>query len=105
MQLPWGAERDFTNYWAMAFWDGANFQHDAPMKGPLELARQARAAGAEVIFLTGRTEENRDDTIAQLKAFGLDGVDRSTVVSKPQRWMRTADFKTAWFARSAAQGN
>jgi phosphoglycolate phosphatase-like HAD superfamily hydrolase len=104
MELSWQAERDFTNYWGMAFWDGANYQHDAPMKGPLEVARAARAAGAEVIFLTGRTEQTRDFTIAQLKAFGLDGVDQHTVVSKPQRWMRTPEFKTAWFERSAAQG-
>jgi phosphoglycolate phosphatase-like HAD superfamily hydrolase len=94
--VPFHLIGDFTNFWSQAFWDGANFKHDAPMKQTIDIAKAARAAGAELVFLTGRLQASAKNTVEQLKGFGLAG----TLVAKPQRWMRTAEFKTAWFQRS-----
>jgi hypothetical protein len=105
MQLPWAAEKDFTAYWNQGFWDGANFQFDQPIPEMIELAKQARAAGAEVIYLTGRIANRERFTIDQLEKFGLPDVDASHVASKPDLGARTVQFKTDWLRQSAEEGN
>ena len=101
--LPWAAEQAFAKHWEVAFWDGANFVHDAPLPEVVALAKQAKTLGAEVVFLTGRIQDREDATIAQLKRFGLDASHRS-VVSKPSLATRTVPFKAQWLAKSIAEG-
>lgn len=101
--LPWAAERAFSEHWETAFWDGANFVHDAPIADIVALARQAKEAGADVVFLTGRTQDRETATIAQLKRFGLDASHR-TVVSKPDLGTRTVPFKAQWLEKSVDEG-
>jgi hypothetical protein len=94
--VPFHLIGDFTNFWSVAFWDGANFKNDTPVKSTVDVAKAARDAGAELVFLTGRLKASEKSTISQLRTYGLAG----TLVSKPDRWMRTPEFKTAWFQRS-----
>jgi hypothetical protein len=94
--VPFHLIGDLTNFWSMAFWDGGNFKFDTPVKPVVEIAKAARDAGAELVFLTGRLKASAKSTVDQLRGFGLAG----TLVSKPDRWMRTPEFKTAWFQRS-----
>lgn len=101
--LPWAAEQAFAKHWEVAFWDGANFVHDAPISEVVALAKQAKALGAEVVFLTGRVQDREHATIAQLKRFGLDANHR-TVVSKPNLGTRTVPFKAEWLANSVTDG-
>lgn len=103
MGLPGPVETAFAEHWEKAFWDGANFVHDAPMAGIVELVKQAKAAGADVVFLTGRNQDLESATIAQLKRFGLDATE-ANVVSKPPH-VRTVPFKASWLEQSAAEGN
>lgn len=105
MGLPDEVVTKFQAHWDVEFWKGERFVHDTPIGPTVELAKKARAAGAEVIFLTGRVEELEGATIAQLQRFGLSGVDGSTVVSKADLSVRTAAFKTQWLTESAEAGH
>jgi hypothetical protein len=101
--LPWKAEKAFDEHWQTAFWDGANFTLDDPMPEIVALAKQAKAAGAEVVYLTGRIADRGPATIAQLKRFGLDA-DEKNVFCKPDLQTRTVPFKANWLKESAADG-
>ena len=103
MDLPLDVINAFETHWNEAFWDGANFVHDAPMESMVQLARQASAAGAQVVFLTGRLQSLEKDTIAQLKRFGLDA-NASLVMSKPSLDTRTAAYKAEVLARWQSEG-
>lgn len=103
LQLPWAAEKAFSEHWSVAFWDGANFVHDAPIPSIVALAKEAKAAGAEVMYLTGRVQDREAATIAQLQRFGLEASSRS-VVSKPDLSTRTVPFKAQWLEKSVADG-
>jgi phosphoglycolate phosphatase-like HAD superfamily hydrolase len=95
----------FAAHWDTEFWKPERFAADTPIAPMVKLAQAARAAGAQVIFLTGRVEALEGATIAQLRRFGLQGVDAQTVVSKADLSVRTAAFKTQWLQESAAQGH
>ncbi len=101
--LPWAAEKAFAEHWETAFWDGANFVHDAPIPDIVALAKQAKELGADVVYLTGRVQDRETYTIAQLKRFGLEASHKS-VVSKPNLKTRTVPFKAEWLAKSVADG-
>lgn len=103
--LPDDVVAKFQAHWEVEFWKGSAFVHDTPIAPMVELAKRARAAGAEVVYLTGRVEALESATIAQLRRFGLEGVDAKTVVSKPELTVRTAPFKTEWLQRSAEAGH
>lgn len=105
MGLPDEVVTAFQAHWDVEFWKGERFVHDTPIGPTVELAKKARAAGAEVIFLTGRIDALEGATIAQLRRFGLEGVDANSVVSKPDLSVRTAPFKTQWLTQSAAEGH
>jgi hypothetical protein len=103
LNLPWEAEKAFDAHWQTAFWDGASFVHDAPIPAVVELAKQAKAAGADVIFLTGRIQSRETATIDQLKRFGLEANHRN-VVSKPDLNTRTVPFKAQWIEQTLGSG-
>ncbi len=103
LNLPWAAEKAFVDHWSVAFWDGASFVHDQPIAEMVELAKAARAAGAELVYLTGRWEDREPHTIEQLKRFGLPA-DPECVVSKPGPSTLTVPFKAAWLEQSRDEG-
>jgi len=68
----------------------------------VELAKQAKAAGAEVVYLTGRIADRKDATVAELKKFGLPDADN--VACKPDLGTRTVPFKAQWLQQSRDDG-
>lgn len=85
--------RRFQRFWERFFWDTRHFKHDRRIGITGQLVRQARAAGAEVFYLTGRVEELRCGTVAQLRRLGLPDADREHVVCKPRLGTPTGPFK------------
>jgi len=105
LNLPADAAAAFQTHWDVEFWKGASFAHETPIAPMVSLAKQAKAAGAEVIFLTGRIDALESATIAQLQRFGLKDVNADTVVSKADVSVRTGPFKTQWLQQSEASGH
>ncbi len=83
----------FQRFWAAFFFDGANFQYDEPLSSSIEWALAAKAAGAEIIYLTGREHRKESETRAQLEAAGLPDTDARSVISKPSSAKSTPDYK------------
>ncbi len=81
----------FQKFWRGFFWNGKNFKHDAPMAQTMDIARRAKAAGAEVFYLTGRVDRFQKGTIKQLKQLGLPDADKEHVICKPSTLCRLPD--------------
>ena len=81
--------------WDREFWDPANLVHDGLMPS-IELVKEAQERGAQVVFLTGRTEDHgfREPTRAQLARAGIDVPDERLLL-KPSIEARTAPYKLA----------
>lgn len=103
MRLPRVVAEAFDRHWNVEFWKGESFKHDTPIAPMVQLVKRAKAAGAEVVFLTGRIEALEEATVKQLRRFGLEA-DRNSVVSKADLSVRTAPFKTQWLEESAKAG-
>lgn len=71
--------------------------YDLPMTEMIELAKAARAAGAEVDSLTGRTDDGRPGTLAELQRMGLPDADDAHLTMKPDLDTPTADDKAQKF--------
>lgn len=89
----------FHAHWDRFFWRPQNFRFDRPIRQTVQLTRQAKAAGAEVFYLTGRIESLKPTTLAQLRRLGLPDADGAHVLCKPSMGLDTAAFK-----RKAVQG-
>lgn len=103
--LPDDVAAAFQAHWDVEFWKPERFVHDTPIGSMVDLAKKAQAAGAEVIYLTGRVANLEEATIAQLTRFGLKQVNGETVVTKADVSVRTAPFKTQWLDESAKSGH
>ncbi len=101
--LPESVVRAFDAYWDVGFWKAESLVHDQPMKEIVELAKKADAAGARVLYLTGRVQAVERGTLAQLRRFGLPDVNATNVISKPSLRHYTPAFKAerldAWMKR------
>lgn len=87
-----------------AEWDAWVARGEAPAIAPvLELFRAARAAGVEVIFVTGRKESDRPGTEKNLRAAGFG--DYATLLLKPNgAKMTTEQFKTETRRKLQSEG-
>lgn len=92
--------KKFGAWFFRNFFNGENFKNDSAMKQTIELAKKAAEAGADVYFVTARTQHEERFTIDQLRAAGLSADDKF-VVSKPRMADRTADYKAAELVRIA----
>jgi predicted secreted acid phosphatase len=86
--------KKFSALWFRMFFKGENYRHDLKISPTIELAKKAAAAGADVYFVTARTQSEESFTIAQLEAAGLDTNDHF-VVSKPRMKDKTPDYKAS----------
>lgn len=86
--------KKFGALWFRMFFKGENYRHDLKIDATIELAKKAAAAGADVYFVTARTQSEEPFTIAQLEAAGLD-TDDQFVVSKPRMKDKTPEYKAA----------
>ncbi len=102
VSLP--AATRFERAWQQLFWSAAGIALDRPMAGMIALARRAKAAGAEVVYLTGRNASLAAATRLQLGKFGLPDVDAAHVVCKPSAGLPTPEFKAGVFATLRAMG-
>jgi acid phosphatase len=67
---------------------------DMPLPGTLRLFNQARAAGIEVFFITGRPGEQRAATAKNLEAAGYKGWKGLALREGPQKTMATVAYKS-----------
>ncbi|MBI3182382.1 MAG: hypothetical protein HYZ28_09585 [Myxococcales bacterium] len=104
MRLPESAATSFAQYWDREFWKGKNLVHDLPMEETIRLARSAKSAGAEVVYLTGRIDSLRRPTVAQLKRLGLPDADSAHLTMKPSVSVRTAPFKAEQLGKWMGEG-
>lgn len=70
----------FHDAWKAAFWTEQSYDLDAPIAETIGLAKRAKAAGAECVYLTGRTF--KDATVAQLQRLGLPDADAARTLCK-----------------------
>lgn len=89
--------------WDREFWDPKNLVHDGVIDSMIELAKEAQKRGAELVFLTGRTEDHgfRGPTMAQLARVGL-ACDDACLLHKPSLGVRTAPYKEGEMRRLAS---
>jgi hypothetical protein len=85
--------RAFDRFWLASFWKPGHFRLDTPIAAAVRLARQAKRAGAEVHYLTGRIEASRPSTLAELRRFKLPDADNEHLRCKPGLGARTALYK------------
>ncbi|MBK7865371.1 MAG: hypothetical protein IPJ65_43600 [Archangiaceae bacterium] len=74
--------KKFSSYWFRNFQKGELFKNDTQIRQTIALAKRASAAGADVFYVTARTESEEPFTIAQLQKAHLPNVDSEFVVSK-----------------------
>jgi acid phosphatase len=67
---------------------------DMPLPGTLRLFNQARAAGIEVFFITGRPGEQRAATARNLEAAGYKGWKGLALREGPEKTMATVAYKS-----------
>jgi acid phosphatase len=67
---------------------------DMPLPGTLRLFNQARAAGIEVFFITGRPGEQRAATAKNLEAAGYKGWKGLALREGPEKTMATVAYKS-----------
>ncbi len=94
-------QADVQAFWLEAFWRPESFAHDHLLVDVAQLVHEAHAAGAEVVYLTGRVE--REATLAQLRAVGLPLARDEDLVTKPAVGASTATFKAEWLAAVTAR--
>jgi phosphoglycolate phosphatase-like HAD superfamily hydrolase len=94
----------FHRFWEGFFWSPRNFRCDAPLSQTVALAARAKAAGAEVYYLTGRIERLKPGTLAELAALGLPDADAKHVLCKPSIAVSTGSFKRAALVGLRASG-
>jgi phosphoglycolate phosphatase-like HAD superfamily hydrolase len=97
--------RAFQRHWNRFFWDPVNFKHDRPIRQTVQLARQAKATGAEVFYLTGRIEPLKTATLSQLRQLGLPDADEAHLMCKPGLKVATAPFKQQTVQNMLAKGH
>lgn len=99
LKIPADKREAWKTFWEREFWAPHSFVHDAPIADAVALVKAAKAAGAEVTYLTGRIAELEPATIAQLRRFGLPDVDGDHVVTKPDLSVKTTAWRTGWLAQ------
>jgi len=73
----------FNKHWERFFWNPKNLKLDTAIKDTVKLAKKAKAAGAEVYYITGRINALKEGTVEQLRRHGLPDVDGDHVICKP----------------------
>jgi phosphoglycolate phosphatase-like HAD superfamily hydrolase len=93
----------FLQFWQPRFFDAASMRFDTPITAMVNLANQAASAGAHVVFLTGRDEQQRGETLAELSRLGLQSPSSDALVMFQPGDGR--DFKALHLKRWADRGD
>ncbi|HEY8211081.1 MAG TPA: HAD family acid phosphatase [Myxococcaceae bacterium] len=97
--------RAFNAYWQPRVFTAEMADFDAPQPEIDDLARQAHDAGAEVVYLTGRPETERDVTRGELQRMGLPDADDAHLILKPSLNQSTPAYKVAEFRKMVEAGD
>ena len=81
---------EFKNFWRTRFFTSEICKHDVALPGAAEYVRAIEAAGAQVVYLTGRHEAMRAGTAASLAAGGFPV---GTLFAKPTFEMSDTQWK------------
>jgi hypothetical protein len=92
--------KKFSAFFFREFFKGENYKNDSAMRSTVNLAKKAAAAGADVFYVTARTQSEEQFTIDQLKKAGLPA-DTFKVVSKPKMSVKTVEYKAAELSKIA----
>lgn len=94
LMMPRRLRPAFERFWHDFFWSPGNLRFDPAIAQTVELAQAAKAAGADVYYLTGRTQLLHDATRRHLIELGLPDLDRSHhLLTKPRIGNPTTGFK------------
>lgn len=92
-----GVPEDVTalvdDWWEEHFWNGKNFGEDLVMTELFDLAWEAKRAGAEIRYLTGRIDRLKSACVEQVKGAGLPDADDEHMFCKPNLDTKTGPFK------------
>ena len=94
-------------FWADRFFTSEYVQYDTPNPGAVAYANALQQAGAEVVYLTGRSETMGDGTEKALKAFGFPWNPQhgsTALMLKATAAQHDVDFKAAASRSIAATG-
>lgn len=91
--------KKFSSFWFPRFFKGENYKNDLQIRQTVALAKKAAAAGADVFYVTARTQSEESFTIKQLEKAGLPTVDANFVVSKPKMKDKTPEYKAGTLAQ------
>jgi len=83
----------FERFWLRYFWHPSSMRHDKPVRRTVDLVRAAKAAGAEVFYLSGRTSELRVASLRQLWRFRLPDARPDRLLTKATEAVNTSRFK------------
>jgi hypothetical protein len=102
LKLPDDVVEAIGKVWDREFWDPNNLVYDTNMQPIIDIAIEAQKRNAQVVFLTGRTEDHgfRAHTMLQLERAGLAG-SKETLLHKPSLDVRTAPYKEQEMRRLA----
>jgi hypothetical protein len=95
----------FNAYWRPRVYTDEMAQFDAPIPEIDDLARQAHRAGAEVVYMTGRPEAERETTRGELERLDLPLMDEAHLIMKPSLNQPTAGYKVAEFKKMLEPGD
>lgn len=91
--MPAADTKKLSSLWFREFFKGENYKNDTQIRQTVNLAKKAAAAGADVYYVTARTQSEETFTIKQLQKAGLPTVDDKFVVSKPKMKDKTPEYK------------
>lgn len=89
------------DYWMQSFFSNEYLEYDQPYEGAQDYVQKIYAAGADIVYLTGRDIARMGkSTGSVLKkwSFPLD-VPRTELILKPEKGMDDAKFKSDYFAQ------
>lgn len=95
---------DFGKYWDVEFWKPESFTFDAVVDIGFALYKQCKAAGAEIIYLSGRIASLQGTSITQLQRLGFTDANEKSVICKASVSVKTTPFKSEWMASSERAG-
>jgi hypothetical protein len=97
---------DAFEYWKTHFFADPHIQHDVEVKGAADFARACYAAGASLVYLTGRDLPQMGvGTFGSLKSLGFPiGVCGTELVLKPEAKMLDFEFKRLEVTKLARVG-
>jgi hypothetical protein len=81
-------------WWSKRFFTSTYTRYDHAMPGAVELVQEVQAAGAAVVYLTGRDETMKEGTEDSLRAWGFPlGAGEATLLVKPDDRIEDTVFK------------